>query len=429
MDAFDLSVVGLGFIGLPTAVAAAGAGLRVVGVDTSAKRVRDILDVAPGCGLNSVPEDELRELINGRRIELRDTTSPAPIAAAHVLCVPTPPGINGGADLAPLLTAADRVATTLRRGDLVLVQSTCPPGTVERVVLPRLVSGSGLAPGTGFSLAYSPMRIDPGNNSFTLRGLPRVVAGTTPRCRAAAEDLLRRVADHLVPVSTIHAAELVKVFENTFRLVNISLVNELAALCRSSQVDFDEVLDAASAKPFGFLRHQPGPGAGGECIPVAAGFFAASAREHGVTATVVETAIALNQAMPAFTLHLVRQLLAANRLRPLRDSRVLVVGVTYKPDVPNIKQSAAIRILEQLRLETDVGYHDPYLPTVILSDGTTLHSEEIDPRCADLVLLLTKHSAVDEALLLRRGAPVLDCSSGEPRLLCWRGPAPFATAS
>lgn len=421
MDTFDLSVVGLGFTGLPTAVAAARTGLRVVGLDSSTRRVRDIVDVAPGCGLNSVPEAELRKLLKSGLLHVRDTSRPPPNAGAHVVCVPTPPGIDGGADLSALRAAVDRIALRLRRGDLVLVQSTCPPGTVERVLMPRLINGSGLAPGTGFSLAYSPVRIDPGNDSFTLRTLPRVVAGATPRCRAAAENLLRMLTDHLVPVSTMHAAELVKVFENTFRLVNISLVNELAAVCRSSHIDFGEVLDAASTKPYGFLRHQPGPGAGEDCVPVAAAFFAAAARNHGVAATVVETAIALNHAMPAATVHLVGRLLAANRLRPLRGSRVLVVGVTYKPDAPNVKQSAAVRVLEQLRLEAEVSYHDPYVASLVLSDGTTLHSKEIEPHAADVVLLLTKHTVADQAALLRCEAPVLDCSTGDPRLLYWRG--------
>ena len=425
MESYDVSVVGLGFAGVPTAVAAARAGLRVLGLDSSPRRVRDIRNLAPGCGLTTVSEAALESVLAGDHLRVRDTSAPMLPAGVHVLCVPTPQGTDGGADLGPLIAAVDRVAASLRRGDLVLVQSTCPPGVVRRVVAHRLVNGSGLAVGSGFRLAYSPVRTDPGSNP----AYPRVVAGATPGCLEAARRFLSRLTDQLIPMGSIEAAELVKVFENTFRLVNISLVNELAAVCRVSHVDFGEVLDAASSKPYGFLRHQPGPGAGGDCIPISAGFFAAAAREHGVAATVVETAIALNQAMPAYTVHHVRRVLTANNLPPLRGSRVLVVGVTYKPDVPNTKQAAAVRILEQLRLEAEVGYHDPYVPSLLLTDGTALHSKEIERGVADLVLVLTRHRVLDEQRLLGCGAPVVDCSSGEPRLLCWRGPASLLSAS
>lgn len=422
MDRFDVTVSGLGFVGLPTAVAAARAGLRVLGVDRSPQRVHAITAVAAGCGLTTVDEAELADLFSAGTLRVRTTTEEVPSTGVHVVCVPTSPGIDCGADIGPLLESLDFVASRLRRGDLVIVQSTCPPGTVERVLLPRLVSGSGLAPGSGFFLAYAPVRIDPANDSFDLHDMPRVMAGVTPACTAAAERFLLRFTEHVVPVRTPHAAELVKVFENTFRLVNISLVNELAAVCRASQVDFQEVLDAAATRPYGFLRHQPSAGAGGDCIPVSAGFFAAAARLRGVTASVVETAINLNQAMPAATVHHVRQVLAANQLGDLRGSRVLVVGVTYKPDVPNVRQSAAVRVLEQLRLEAEVSYHDPHVPTLVLSDGTTLRSRDIDG-AHDVVLVLTRHQAVDEAVLLRSGLPVVDCSDGAPKLLRWRSHA------
>lgn len=196
-------------------------------------------------------------------------------------------------------------------------------------------------------------------------------------------------------------------------------MNELAAVCRASYVDFAEVLEAASTRPYGFLRYQPSPGAGGDCIPVSAGFFAATAREHGLAATVVETAVALNQAMPAATVHRIRQVISANGLRPLRGSRVLVVGVTYKPDVPNVRQSAAVKVLEQLRLEADISYHDPYVPDLMLTDGTRLSSTTLTPGVADLVLMLTKHRVLNEELLRGCRAPVLDCSAGQPHL--WFG--------
>jgi UDP-N-acetyl-D-glucosamine dehydrogenase len=422
MDMFDVTVTGLGFVGLPTAAVAAKAGLRVLGVDRSAQRIEDIASLTPGCGLTTVTETELGGLLETGALQVRTTAARIPPSRTQVVCVPTSPGIDCGADIGPLLDTIDAVAARLRRGDLVVVQSTCPPGLVERVLLPRFTSGSGLAPGSGFFLAYAPVRIDPANDAFDLGDMPRIVSGVTPACRTAAERFLRQFTHNMVPVRSTHTAELVKVFENTFRLVNISLVNELATLCRASRVDFDEVLDAAGTKPYGFVRLQPSAGAGGDCIPVSAGFFAAAARSHGVAATVVETAIALNQAMPAATVHHIRQLLAANGMAELRGNRVLVVGITYKPDVPNVRQSAAVRVLEQLRLEADVRYHDPYVPALVLSDGTTLRSRALDDD-ADIVLMLTRHRVVDESVLLRSSLPVVDCSGGAPMLLRWRAPA------
>jgi UDP-N-acetyl-D-glucosamine dehydrogenase len=428
MNTFDVTVVGLGFTGLSMAVAVAEAGLRVVGLDSSARRVRDIADAVPGCGLATVPEDALRDVLVRGLLHVQGIAGSLPRTHTYLLCVPTPAGTDGGADLKPLLAAVDMVAGRLRRGDLVLVQSTCPPGTVERILMPRLAGRSGLDPGSAFRLAYSPVRIDPGTGPDDLRTLPRIVAGVTSGCAEAAMRFLARFTDQLVPVGTVRAAELIKVFENTFRLVNISLVNELAAVCRAYDIDANEVLDAAGTKPFGFLRHRPSPGAGGDCVPASAGFFAAAARRSGLVVPVVDAAITLNEAMPTHIVHLVEQLLLRNCLPPLQRCRVLVVGVTYKPDVANTRLSAAVRILEQLRWEVDISYHDPYVPSLVLRDGTTLHSRPIEPGCADLVLVLTRHSAINDAVLACTEVPVVDCADGTPRLLPLDAPAHMATA-
>jgi UDP-N-acetyl-D-glucosamine dehydrogenase len=244
-----------------------------------------------------------------------------------------------------------------------------------------------------------------------------VVAGLSAECTAAATAFLHHLADPVVPVSSIATAELVKVFENAFRLVNISLVNELAELCRATGVDVHELIDAAATKPFGFLTHRPGPGAGGDCVPVAARFLARAARRHGVAASVVTAATTVNDTMPDLVINRVAMLLACRHLPDVWDSRVLVVGVTYKPDVPNIRGSAAIRIIERLRAGTAVGYADPYVPQVRLADGSLLFREQLDPTRADLVLVVTKHRAVDHAALNSSPTPVVDCSDGLPRLL------------
>ncbi|HWM05424.1 MAG TPA: nucleotide sugar dehydrogenase [Actinophytocola sp.] len=412
MKAVDVVVLGLGFTGLPMAVAAAKAGARVVGLDSSTHRVSEIVQARPGAGLTTVPEGLLRELLSDGRLHICATTAYPPAARTHVVCVQTPPGPGLDPDLTALFAAVDLVAARLRPDDLVLVQSTCPPGTVESLLASRLAAGSGLRPGADFFLAHSPVRTDPGRPGPN--GVPRVVGGMSARCTAAATRFLTGLAERVVPVDSIGTAELVKVFENTFRLVNISLVNELADLCRAFEVNVHEVLDAASTKPFGFLRHRPSPGAGGDCIPASARFFAAAAQRHARSASIARAALAVNDATPARTASLVLEWWSAQDLPPLRKCRVLVSGVTYKPDVPSTRRSAAVRVLEHLRTETEIGYHDPYIPQLELSDGTVLHSQPLSPDAADVVLVLSRHSAVDVA---GHGLPVVDCSSGQPRLL------------
>jgi UDP-N-acetyl-D-glucosamine dehydrogenase len=387
----------------------------------STERVHRIARAEPGCGLTTTSEAELSRQLADGRLCVRGTSHPWPRAHIHILCVPTPAGTTDGADLGQLRDAVDSVAGVVRAGDLVLIQSTCPPGTIDRSILPRLVERVGLTPGVGFHVAHSPVRIDPGTSSATLWNVPRVVAGATPACADVAARFLRRITEYVLPVATIHTAELVKVFENTFRLVNISLVNELAALCSKSDVDVLEVLTTAATKPYGFLGHRPGPGAGGDCVPVSAGFFSAAARRHGVPSSVVDAAIALNDAMPARVLSDVARLLAARGLRPLRGSRVLVVGVTYKPDVANVRRSAAVRVVERLRSSAVVDYHDPHVPQLRLCDGTELRSRAISETSADIALVLTRHAVVDHDSLSLRVAVVVDCSGGAPHLLAEPG--------
>jgi UDP-N-acetyl-D-glucosamine dehydrogenase len=417
MKALAVTITGLGFTGLPMAVDAAIAGCHVVGVDSSPERVAAIARGTVSGELTTVSDHELRAALATGRLHVQTSAHGLPAANVHVLCVPTPPGHHYGVDLVPLRHAARGVAASLRAGDLVVVQSTCPPGVVEQVVAAELAEGSGMRIGVDFHLAHSPVRIDPGLASSTLRSIPRIVGGATPRCTEIAARFLRRLTDRVVTVSSIQTAELVKVFENTFRLVNISLVNELAALCHASGAAVEEVLEAAASKPFGFLRHAPSAGAGGDCVPVCAGFFASAARRCGVAARVVEAAIVRNNVMPGHTVRCLEELLVAHGLRPLSDCRVLVVGVTYKPDVPNIRQSAAVKVLELLHRQTKVSYHDPHVPRLVLRDGTTLRSQTLRPEVADLVVVLAGHQAVDLETLMRCQVPVVDCTTGLPGLV------------
>lgn len=409
----DVAVVGLGFTGLAMAVSVATAGFHVVGLDDSPERINEIRTLAPGCGRTTTSEMMLAQALDSGRLRISHSEADLSPARIHVLCVPTPSTSCGGAELAPLSAAVDRVAPLLRIDDLVLIQSTCPPGTIDRLIVPRLAARSGLVPGRDFRLAYSPVRLDPGRTEISI---PRVVAGVTARCRDAAVRFLCQVTDRVVPVSTIATAELIKVFENTFRLVNISLVNELAALCQATGVDVHEVLDAAATKPFGFLAHEPGPGAGGDCVPASAGFLAAAAQRSGVQSSIVDAAITVNDSMPRQVLERAEAFLARNGLPPLCAGRVLVVGVTYKPDVPNVRCSAAVRMIELLRSTCDVGYADPYVPTLLLADGTVLCAEKTPTAHADVVLVVTRHRIVDHTAVATT-VPVIDCATGWPRLL------------
>jgi UDP-N-acetyl-D-glucosamine dehydrogenase len=416
MKSPDVVVVGLGFTGLPTAVAAAEAGLRVVGLDSSPQRVRDVIGVRAGCGLGTVSEVVLSRALSTGRLVVRDITDGLPAAKVHLLCLPTPPDERGGVDMRPLAQSLRAVAAVLRHGDLVIVQSTCPPGTADQSLVPALEQLSGLRAGTDFHVASAPMRIDPGNHAHGLAAIPRVVGGHTSRCAARATQFLSSIAHEVVTVTTTCAAELAKVFENTFRLVNISLVNELAVVCRAYGVDVAEVVRAAGTKPFGFLGHHPSAGAGGDCVPVSARFLSTAARRRGALTPLVDTALAVNDAMPAHAARRVREAAARVTGKPLRDSKVLLLGVTYKADTPNVRQSAAVAVLEELRRDTAVDYHDPYVAELVLSDGTRLRSRErVDLGDVDLAIVMTPHRVYSD--LDGSGVPVLDCSTGEPRLV------------
>ncbi|MCI2421247.1 nucleotide sugar dehydrogenase [Saccharopolyspora sp. K220] len=410
MDRTDVVVVGLGFVGLPLAAAAARAGFRVCGVDAASDRLARIEQ--SGAGL--VTKAELQALVGAGRLEFRGRRE-LPGADVYCLSVPTPAKPNGRIDMSYLQGAAESVGKSLGRGALVLVHSTCAPESLERQLIPTLARKSRLLPGLDFHVAHAPERIDPAKRT-PAGGLPRIVAGLTPQCTKSAMAFLRTMFDQVIAVSSIRTAEFVKTFENTFRLVNISLANELADVCRNHDVDPVEVIEAAATKPYGFLPHRPGIGAGGGCIPVVTEFFRATARQRGIVPPVVEAALAINAAMPGRTVELIRDQLAKSWKISLRRCRVLVIGVTYKADVADVRNSCAVQVVEQLAAEAaEVAYYDPCVAQLRLGRGSVLRST---PRLStdgfDLAVILTKHSTVDHELLRASGLPVLDCSPGVP---------------
>ncbi|HEV3284929.1 MAG TPA: nucleotide sugar dehydrogenase [Solirubrobacteraceae bacterium] len=397
-----VGVIGLGYVGLPLAVAFAREGCEVVAVDLDARKVEAIAKGESYVG--DVSPEALAEV--GERIHATSRYAPLEQADAVLICVPTPLTRNREPDLGPLIDAARALAGVLRSDQLVVLESTTYPGTTREHVAP-LLEESGLAAGRDFNLAYSPERVDPGRTDFTLRTTPKVVGGLTDACAERAEALYGIVCDHVVRVSSPEAAELSKLLENIFRSVNIALVNELAMLTDRMGIDIWEVVDAAATKPYGFMRFDPGPGMGGHCMPVDPFYLSWRAREFDMTTEFIELAGKINQQMPYHCVAKVQRTLN-NAGLPVKGARVAVLGVAYKPGVGDVRESPALKIISLLReLGADVRYHDSFVP-VLSEEG--LASLPLDEALngADLALIVTAQPDVDHDALARRARLVVD---------------------
>jgi UDP-N-acetyl-D-glucosamine dehydrogenase len=401
-----IGVIGLGYVGLPLAVAFAKAGLPVIGVDADPGRAARIrAGVSP---VEDVPSDELAPLVTAKRLVVADGIEGLTAADAIIICVPTPLGKSKEPDISHIVTAAEDVARILRVGQLIVLESTTYPGTTEEVLLPRFAA-SGLTVGHQFFLAFSPERIDPGNRRYGLTNIPKVVGGVTSSCLALASALYGQIVERIVPVSSPQAAELVKLFENIFRSVNIALVNELAIMCRRLRLSVWEIIEAASTKPFGFMSFQPGPGIGGHCLPSDPYYLSWRARMMGYEARFIAFADEINRGMPGYTVQLATD--ALNDLgRPLKGSRLLVLGVAYKAGVGDVRDSPAVEIIDALVLRgARVDYADPHVPTLTVGSRSLT---AVDWGAAlgsyDLVLVLTAHREFDPVRLVREARLVLD---------------------
>ncbi len=398
----SIGVVGLGYVGLPLAVGFAEAGEDVIGVDVDPAKVEGL--AAGRSHVEDIPDDRLAPL----RERLRTTTSFADLheAEAILICVPTPLNANREPDLGPLLSSARELASVVRAGQVIMLESTTYPGTTRGDLVPILET-SGLTAGRDFSVAFSPERVDPGRTDYTLRNTPKVLGGLTPECTRRAADVYGRVCDHLVPVSSPEAAEMSKLLENIFRSVNIALVNEMAILSDRMGIDVWEVIDAASSKPFGFMRFDPGPGMGGHCLPVDPFYLSWKAREFDMATEFIELAGKVNQNMPYYCLERVER--ALNDVsKPVRGARVLILGVAYKPNVADLRESPALKIIRLLRDRGgDVSYHDPHVPAI---DEFGLESVGLEPALtgADIVVIVTAHGGIDHDDIARRAALTLD---------------------
>ncbi|HEX2371387.1 MAG TPA: nucleotide sugar dehydrogenase [Solirubrobacterales bacterium] len=383
-----LGIVGLGYAGLPLAMTFAEAGFDVVGVDLNQGRVdairqgRSYLVDVPG---------ERYERLDGHLQATSDYAAMSELDAVTI-CVPTPLSKTRTPDISHVVSAAESVAENLAPGQLVVLQSTTYPGTTEEIVLP-ILERSGLRAGRDFFLGYAPERVDPGNERYTIRNTPKLVAGVTDECRRRTELLYRQIVDDVIPVSSTMVAETAKLHENTFRAVNIALANELALMCSRLGISSWEVIEAASTKPFGFLPHYPGPGLGGDCIPVVPHFLAWRLREYGYSPQLIEAAHEVNAQMPVFVVHKVVDALNETG-RPVNGSRVLLLGMAYKPDIHDTRESPSLEVMRQLlERHAEVRYCDPWVEEVEL-DGTRHVGVEWSPervREADCVVLLTPH--------------------------------------
>jgi UDP-N-acetyl-D-glucosamine dehydrogenase len=402
-----VGVVGLGYVGLPLAVAFAESGATVVGVDTDARRVASVR--TGESFIEDVPTETLRRLVEAGRLDATDDIAALRNADAIVICVPTPLGKSKEPDISFIVGAADAVAGILRRGQLVVLESTTYPGTTQEILLPRF-EARGLKAGLNFFLAFSPERIDPGNRRYTLRDIPKVVGGLTPTCRELAGALYARVTKEIVPVSGPETAEMVKLFENTFRSVNIALVNEFAIMCRRLGISVWEVIGAAATKPFGYMPFYPGPGLGGHCLPSDPHYLSWKVRLEGYEPRFITFADEINRQMPAYVVQMVADALN-ERGRAVRRARILVLGVAYKANVADTRDSPALEIIETLRAKgAVVAYHDPFVPrvTVNRTELASVRWSDAEVGAHDLVLILTAHGTYDWAAIVSGARLVID---------------------
>ena len=403
----DVLVIGLGYVGLPLAVQAARSGFRVTGYDISPEIVAGLM--AGRSHVDDVTDGEVAEMV-GRGF--RATTDQAQVGPADVIviCVPTPLSVADGPDLSAVRAAAQTAGRLLRPGTLVSLESTTYPGTTEEVVRPLLEKTSGLTAGIGFALAFSPERIDPGNPVYGFQNTPKIVGGLTASCTDAAESFYGRVCDQVVRAKSAREAEMAKLLENTYRHVNIALVNEMAVFCRELDVDLWDAIRCAATKPFGFAPFYPGPGVGGHCIPIDPNYLSYKVRTLGYPFRFVELAGEINGRMPGYVTDRAAELLNRHA-RPVNGARVLLLGVTYKRNIADQRESPARPIARKLRARgASVSYHDPYVRGWHVDGQAIPRRTDLDAAlaAADLVILLQAHTCYDPAQIACGARLLLD---------------------
>jgi UDP-N-acetyl-D-glucosamine dehydrogenase len=403
-----LGVIGLGYVGLTLAAGMAKERFEVIGIDIDRTKVDSV-----NSGISyllDVPSETLLPLVTQKWFKATQSLAAVENLDAVIICVPTPLGKTKEPDLSYVIAAAEAISNHLQPGQLIIVESTTYPGTTREVVLP-ILEKTGRQVGKDFFLAFSPERVDPGNLTHTTRTIPKVVGGMTPQCSQLAGLLYQQFVDKIVPVSSPECAEMAKLLENTFRNVNIALVNEMAVMCHKFGIDIWEVIEAAKSKPFGFMPFYPGPGLGGHCIPVDPYYLTWKARLKGFEPRFIELAAQINSQMPLFTISRVADALN-ERQRCLKGSKILGLGVAYKRDTNDIRESPALEVLEGLHQKgAIVGYSDPHVPSVQLN-GERIKSLALTAdglSSMDCVVLLTDHSTFDYEMIGAHSRVILDC--------------------
>lgn len=403
----SVAIIGLGYVGLPLAVAFARSGMRVTGIDLDRAKVA-CLKKGDSYVLD-VPSSDVKELVAAGRFHPSSDYAQTAQCDAVIICVPTPLGKTKEPDLSFIIKATEKVSGHLRKGQLVVLESTTYPGTTDEVMLP-ILERSGLKCGQDFYLAFSPERVDPGNKIYDVASIPKVVGGVGPRSLEAACALYSQAMKTVVRVSSTRTAEMVKLLENTFRSVNIGLINEVAMMCHRLDLDVWEVIAAAKTKPFGFMPFYPGPGIGGHCLPIDPLYLSWKSRLHGFEAKMIELASSINAAMPEHVAERVAHLLNDRRI-PMKNASVLVLGVSYKKDVDDLRESPALDVLEHLlAAKASVRYHDPHVPQLSVA-GRLFKSERLTPallKRQHCVVVVTDHSAIDYAAVVRSAQLILD---------------------
>jgi UDP-N-acetyl-D-glucosamine dehydrogenase len=402
----DVAIVGAGYVGLPLARVFADAGKLVLLVDVDPDRVAQLN--RGESYIEDVPSETLGPMVEDGRIAATTDYGELREADAILVALPTPLSRQREPDLRILIAASTEIAKHLRPRHLVVLESTTYPGTTREQVQPVLEAGSGLQAGRDFHLAFSPERVDPGREDWTMKNVTKVVGGVDEGSTAAAVALYSSAIDVVHPVSSPEAAELTKLLENIFRSVNIALVNELAQLCDRMNIDVWEVIDAAATKPFGFMPFKPGPGLGGHCIPVDPFYLTWKAREYGFYTEFIELAGKVNESMPYYCRSVVSQALNHSRQRSLKGSRILVLGVAYKPDISDTRESPAVKLISLLQnAGADVDYHDPHVPS-FTENGILMSSSPLEPGDYDCVVVVTNHSGIDYDRLVDDANLVVD---------------------
>ena len=400
-------VVGLGYVGLPLAVEAARSGLQVLGFDVKEEVAQGVN--AGKTHIQDLCDDDVADQVRAGRLEATTDLSRLSECDAISICVPTPLSKTRDPDVSFILAATDAVVAALRPAQLVVLESTTYPGTTRELMLPAMEK-TGLKAGVDFFLCFSPERVDPGNPTWKTRNTPKVIGGVTPYCTRVGQAFYQRFIDTMVPVSSAEAAELTKILENTFRAVNIGLVNETAIIADRLGVDVWEVIDAAATKPFGFMKFTPGPGLGGHCIPIDPHYLSWKMRTFNYKMRFIDLASEINAEMPLFVVGKVRQALNASR-KPVNGSTVLLLGVAYKTDIDDVRESPALDIMRLLEADgAKVMFSDPYVP-VVSEDGHRLESVKLTPsllESVDATLIVTDHSAFDYAEVLEHSRVVVD---------------------